>query len=451
VKPKPPFTTSKLQQAAANRLGFTSKKTMQIAQQLYEGVNIGSGRIGLITYMRTDSTRISETALADVRAYIGEKFPAELPESPIAYAADGKAQDAHEAVRPTIVTYDPESVKEYLSKDQRGLYALIWERFVASQMTDAKFRISSADIAAGEGTFRAVSSRIVEQGFYKVVRVGAAKERKAETSVPELREGEELKVEGIRSEQHFTQGPSRYTDASIVKALEEEGIGRPSTYAPIISVLLERYYVSRENKRLVPTVLGRMISDILVEYFPDVVNVGFTVGMEAMLDEVEDRRADWVGKIREFYGPFKGKVDEVMGSLQSYRGTLDEATDISCEKCGKAMVKKLGRFGYFLACSGFPECRNTRSVPLGRCPRPDCGGDIVARRRAKGRGREFYGCTNYPTCDFITYNKPTSSNCPRCGWFLVEKIDKKSGPHKACINPDCDYLHSHGEGAEHGQ
>lgn len=451
LKPKPPFTTSKLQQTAANRLGFTSKKTMQIAQQLYEGVNIGSTRIGLITYMRTDSTRISETAITEVRALLAERFPAELPASPNVYVTDGKAQDAHEAIRPTIVAYDPESVKEHLSKDQQKLYALIWERFVASQMTSAKMRSSSADIIAGEGTFRVVSSRVIERGFYKVIKLGATKEDKAEGNVPELKTGEEIKLELVRAEQHFTQGPSRFTDASIIKALEEQGIGRPSTYAPIISVLLERYYVSRENRQLVPTTLGRMISDILVEYFPGVVNVGFTAGMEAMLDEVEDEKADWVGKIRDFYRPFKEKVDEVMEDLQSFRGTLDEPTDIVCEKCGKPMVKKLGRFGYFLACTGFPECRNTRSIPLGKCPRPGCGGDIVARRRAKGKGREFYGCTNYPTCDFITYNKPTSTICPKCGWFLVEKFDKKSGSHKACINPDCDYLHTHGEDEEHGQ
>jgi len=209
--------------------------------------------------------------------------------------------------------------------------------------------------------------------------------------------------------------------------------------------------VSRENRQLVPSVLGRMINDILVEYFPDVVNIGFTAGMEAMLDEVEARRADWVSKMRDFYGPFKTKVDEVMESLRSYRGSLDEPTDIACEKCGKMLVKKLGRFGYFLACSGFPECRTTRSIPLAKCPRPGCGGDIVARRRAKGRGREFYGCTNYPVCDFISYNKPTSGFCPQCGWFLVEKFDRKSGSHKACINPECDYLHTRGEEEDHGQ
>ncbi|MDP3179364.1 MAG: type I DNA topoisomerase, partial [Spirochaetaceae bacterium] len=435
VRPKPPFTTSKLQQTAANRLGFTSKKTMQIAQQLYEGVNIGSTRIGLITYMRTDSTRISETAVGEARRFIAERYPAELPPTAASYAADGKAQDAHEAIRPTIVEYTPDSVKDHLTKDQLRLYALIWERFVAGQMTNAKIRSTSADIAVGDAVFRASSSRVVEQGFYKVVKVGAAKEDKAEGGAPELRQGEELKLERFRPEQHFTQGPSRFTDASIIKVLEEQGIGRPSTYAPIISVLLERYYVTRENRQLVPTTLGRIISEILVGYFPDVVDVGFTAGMEAGLDEVEEDKADWVRIIRGFYGPFKSKVDEVMQSLHSYRGTLDEPTDIVCEKCGKPMVKKLGRFGFFLACTGFPGCRNTRSIPLAKCPRPDCGGDIVARRRAKGRGREFYGCSRYPECDFITYNKPTGSSCPKCGWFLVEKYDKKEGSHKACINP----------------
>jgi DNA topoisomerase-1 len=448
VKPKPPFTTSKLQQTAANRLGFTSKKTMQIAQQLYEGVNIGSTRIGLITYMRTDSTRISATAVAEARTFIAKHFPAELPPSPQTYAAGEKAQDAHEAIRPTIVDYSPESLKEHLTKDQLKLYALIWERFVACQMTPAKLRSMSADITIGDAVFRVSSSRVVEQGFYKVVKVGVAKEDKAEGGAPELRVGEAIKVERLRTEQHFTQGPARFTDASIIKALEEQGIGRPSTYAPIISVLLERYYVTRENRQLVPTTLGKMISEILVEYFPDVVNVGFTAGMEARLDEVEEKRADWVRMIREFWGPFKSKVDQVMESLQSYRGTLDEPTDQVCEKCGRMMVKKLGRFGFFLACSGFPECRNTKSIPLAKCPK--CGGDIVARRRSKGKGREFYGCSRYPECDFITYSKPTESVCPKCGWFLVEKYDKKTGPHKACINPGCGYLHIHGEDDPHG-
>ncbi|HUW68828.1 MAG TPA: type I DNA topoisomerase [bacterium] len=441
VRPKPPFTTSKLQQTAANRLGFTSKKTMQIAQQLYEGINIGSTRIGLITYMRTDSVRVSDVAIKEVRQFLTEHFPAELPAEPLVYATDKKAQDAHEAIRPTMIPYTPESIKEYLNKDQQKLYGIIWERFVASQMTPAKQRSTALDILAGEAVFRITASKLVEKGFYKVIKLLATKEDK-ESSLPEMRIGEELKLEGYRPEQHFTQGAARFTDASIIKILEEQGIGRPSTYAPIISVLLERYYVTRENRQLVPTTLGRKINEILVEAFPDVVNVGFTAGMESMLDEVEESKRDWVAAIEQFYGPFKSRIDDIMNTLQSFKGSLDEPTDVVCEKCGKPMVKKLGRFGFFLACTGFPECKNTKSIPLARCPRPGCNGEIVARRKAKGRGREFYGCSNYPACDFITYYKPTNSYCPKCGWFLVERFDKKRGSYKACINPACDYLHS---------
>ncbi|MBU0927470.1 MAG: type I DNA topoisomerase [Spirochaetes bacterium] len=440
IKPKAPFTTSKLQQTAANRLGFTSKKTMQIAQQLYEGVNIGSTRLGLITYMRTDSVRVSELALKEARAWIGEHYPAELPAEPVAYATDKKAQDAHEAIRPTTVAYTPESIKAHLTKDQQRLYGIIWERFIASQMTSAKQRSASMDVLVGDAVFRVNASRLVEKGFYKVIRLLATKEDK-ESTLPDTRLGEELRLEGYRPEQHFTQGPARFTDASIIKVLEEKGIGRPSTYAPIISVLLERYYVTRENKQLVPTTLGRTIHEILVGSFPDVVDAGFTAGMESMLDEVEESKSDWVAAIAGFYGPFKKRVDDIMENLQSVKGSLDEPTDSVCEKCGLPMVKKLGRFGFFLACSGFPGCKNTKSIPLARCPRPECSGEIVARRKAKGRGREFYGCSRYPDCDFITYYKPTNSYCPKCGWFLVERFDKKRGSYKACINPACDNLH----------
>jgi len=448
VRPKPPFTTSKLQQTAANRLGFTSKKTMQIAQQLYEGINIGSTRIGLITYMRTDSVRVSDVALKEVRTWLGEHFPAELPPEPIVYATDKKAQDAHEAIRPTMIAYSPESIKEYLNKDQQKLYGIIWERFVASQMTPAKQRSTTMDVTAGDATFRVNASRLVEKGFYKVIKLLATKEDK-ESTLPEMRLGEELKLEGYRPEQHFTQGSARFTDASIIKVLEEKGIGRPSTYAPIISVLLERYYVTRENKQLVPTTLGRKIDEILVGSFADVVDSGFTADMESMLDAVEESKSDWVAAISQFYGPFKKRVDDIMETLQSFKGSLDEPTDQVCEKCGKPMVKKLGRFGFFLACTGFPTCKNTKSIPLARCPRPGCNGEIVARRKSKGRGREFYGCSNYPECDFITYFKPTNSYCPKCGWFLVERFDKKRGSYKACINPACDYLHS--QDAQNGQ
>lgn len=440
IRPKAPFTTSKLQQAAANRLGFTSKKTMQIAQQLYEGINIGSSRVGLITYMRTDSTRISQTALDDVRKWIGETYPNELPSEAIEYSVGKKAQDAHEAIRPTYTTYTPDYVKEYLSRDQLRLYSIIWERFVSSQMNNAKTKTTSVDIKAGDAIFRVSGSKLIEKGFYKVIKVLSSKENTT-GNVPSLKIDEKLNSQKFYPEQHFTQGPARYTDASIVKVLEEKGIGRPSTYAPIISVLLDRYYVTRSNKQLVPTTLGRMICNILVESFPDVISDSFTADVESKLDKVEVDEIEWPKMMGEFFFPFKDHVDELMQSLESYKGTLDEPTDKICELCGKPMIKKLGRFGFFLACSGFPECHNTRSIPLAKCPRPNCDGEIVTRK-TKGRGKEFYGCTNYPDCDFISHFKPVNQNCPNCGQFLVEKYDKKNGNYKACINPDCDYLHT---------
>lgn len=440
VRPKPPFTTSKLQQVAANRLGFTSRKTMQIAQQLYEGVNIGSSRVGLITYMRTDSVRISQTAIKDVRDWLTKNYPGELPEQPIEYTVGKKAQDAHEGIRPTYISYTPDSVKEYLTRDQHRLYSIIWERFVSSQMNNAKTRTTSVDIRAGKALFRVSASKVVDKGFYKVIKTLSSKED-ATGSLPSLKVGEEITAEKFYPEQHFTQGPARFTDASIVKTLEEKGIGRPSTYAPIISVLLDRYYVTRSNKQLVPTQLGRMINDILVESFPEVVNENFTAEIENELDEVEENKIQWAKMLEDFFFPFRDKVENVMATHESFKGMMDEVTDKICEKCGKPMVKKLGRFGFFLACSGFPECHNTRSIPLARCPRPGCNGEIVARK-TKGRGKEFYGCTNYPQCDFISHYKPVDVYCPKCGQFLVEKYDKKHGTYKACINPDCDYLHS---------
>ncbi|NLK60915.1 MAG: type I DNA topoisomerase [Treponema sp.] len=449
IRPKPPFTTSKLQQMAANRLGYTSKKTMQIAQQLYEGINIGSTRVGLITYMRTDSVRIAATAVEEVRAWIGGKYPDELPEAANEYAVGKKAQDAHEAIRPTYTKYTPDYVKEYLTRDQLRLYSIIWERFVSSQMANAKSRTVSTDIAIDEAVFRVSSTKIVEKGFYQVIKTLAAKEDR-QKPLPDMKSGETVDLVTFHPEQHFTQGPARYTDASIVKTLEEKGIGRPSTYAPIISVLLDRYYVTRSNKQLVPTQLGRIINDMLVEYFSSVVDVSFTANVENELDGVEEDRIEWPKMIGEFYFPFKKRVDEVTETLDSVKGTLDEKTDYVCEKCGKPMLKKLGRFGFFLACSGFPECRNTRSIPLARCPRPGCDGEIVARR-TKGRGKEFYGCTRYPECDFITHFKPINATCPKCGQFMVEKYDKKNGSYKSCINPECDYLHSQDDGGEPGR
>ena len=440
VRPKPPFTTSKLQQDAANKLGFTSRKTMQIAQQLYEGIQIGSNHVGLITYMRTDSVRISETALADVRDFLSKNYPAELPEQPIHYAVGKSAQDAHEGIRPTYVSYTPESIKENLTHDQFKLYSIIWERFVSSQMNNAKMETTSIEINADEATFRVSASKIVEKGFYKVIKLLASKEEKT-SALPSLKEGETVNVDNFHPEQHFTQGPARYTDASIVKMLEEKGIGRPSTYATIISTLLDRYYVTRSNKQLVPTQLGKMINKILVENFPAVINEEFTAKIETELDQVEADELVWNEVIGKFYSPFKKNVDDVMEHQESIKGFLDEKTDEVCDKCGKPMLKKLGRFGFFLACSGFPECHNTKSIPLAKCPCKDCNGDIV-ERKTKGRGKSFFGCTNYPKCTFISHFKPIDQYCPKCGWFLVEKYDKKNGAYKSCINPDCDYLHS---------
>jgi len=442
IRPKAPFTTSQMQQAAANRLGFTSRKTMQVAQQLYEGVSIGASRVGLITYMRTDSVRIANSALEEVRAWLGKNYPNELPEKAIEYTVGKNAQDAHEAIRPTYTEYTPDSIKEYLSKDQLRLYTIIWERFVSSQMNNAKSRTVSIDIKviSGEdtGIFRISGTKLLDKGFYKVVKLLSSKEENT-SSCPSLKTGDNVKIEKFHSEQHFTQGPARFSDASIVRTLEEKGIGRPSTYASIISVLLDRYYVTRSNKQLVPTVLGKLINDVLVEHFPLYVDADFTASMETKLDEVEENRVSWPDMIRDFWFPFKSTVDEVTKNVESYKGTLDEVTDLICEKCGKPLMKKLGRFGFFLACSGFPECRNTKSIPLAKCPK--CQGDVVARK-TKGKGKEFYGCTNYPECDFISHFKPIKQDCPKCGFFLVEKYDKKNGAHKLCINPDCDYLHS---------
>lgn len=444
VRPKPPFTTSKMQQAAANRLGFNSRKTMQIAQQLYEGIQMGEHRIGLISYMRTDSVRISQTALDEVREWISKNNPDELPKEAITYAVGKGAQDAHECIRPTYSKYTPDEVKDYLSRDQLRLYTLIWEKFVSCQMTNAKTATTSVEIQAGDALFRVSASKLIEKGFYKVIKLLSSKED-VSGNLPALKKDEVLSSEHkFYPEKHFTQGPARYTDASMVKVLEEKGIGRPSTYAPIISTLLDRYYVQRSNKQLVPTQLGKMIHKILVEAFPEVINESFTAEIENKLDEVEKSNIVWNNMIGEFYAPFKKRIDEVEQSQESIKGFLDEKTDEVCEDCGKPMVKKLGRFGYFLACTGFPECKKTKSVPLAKCPVDGCDGDII-ERKSKGRGRSFYGCTNFPKCNFLSHFKPIEVNCPKCGWFMVEKFDKKNGNYKSCINPACDYLHSETE------
>lgn len=440
VRPKPPFTTSTLQQVAATRLGFTSRKTMQIAQQLYEGINIGAHRTGLITYMRTDSVRISDTALENVRKWISSNYPENLPEKPIFYSVEKDAQDAHEGIRPTYIEYTPDSIKDSLSRDQLKLYSIIWERFVSSQMTNAKTTTVSVELSVEDALFRASASKVTEKGFYNVIKLLSSREDKT-GNFPSLKQGETLQLKEFYPEQHFTQGPARYNDATIVATLKEKGLARPSTYVATIDKLFDRYYVTRNNKQIVPTQLGKIICKILVESFPEVINEHFTAEVENNLDKVEQNELVWNTMIADFFTPFKKRVDEVMESVASVKGSLDEPTDKICEKCGKPMMKKLGRFGFFLACSGFPECHNTKSIPLAKCPVKGCNGEIVARK-TKGRGKEFYGCTNYPECSFISHFKPIDQYCPKCGWFLVEKFDKKNGSYKSCINPDCDYLHS---------
>ncbi|MBN2735459.1 MAG: type I DNA topoisomerase [Spirochaetales bacterium] len=439
LKPQAPFTTSKLQQVAANRLGFTSRKTMRVAQSLYEGINIGKERVGLITYMRTDSTRVSDTAIEAVRKYLGENYPEALPEKPNNYTTGKKAQDAHEAIRPTYADKTPASLKSHLSSEQFKLYSIIWERFVSSQMTPAKSILKTIEVECKDALFRANASVVLEKGFQAVLKQLAPKEKSK--ALPVVKEGETLELVQFLPEQHYTQGPAHYTDASIIKALEENGIGRPSTYAPIISVLLDRYYVVRKNKKLMATVLGKIIDELLNKSFPDIVDLQFTAAMEERLDQVEEEQQDWVQMLRDFYTPFNEQVEHVMENLESIKGVLDEETEYTCEKCGKMMVKKLGRYGFFLACSGFPECMNSKPVPLADCPKEGCGGKIVAKSRQGSRGKTFYGCTNFPDCDFVTYAPPVDIKCPQCGYFLVEKSDKKRGDFKVCSNAACDYIH----------
>ena len=437
IKPQPPFTTSKFQQTAANRFGFTSRKSMQIAQQLYEGINIASERVGLITYMRTDSTRIASQALTEVRGYINQKYPAELPESPRFYSKSSGAQDAHEAIRPTSVFRVPSEIKEYLSNDQFKIYSIIWERFVSSQMANAEYLIQTINIKNDDVIFRVTKSDLVKPGFNACLdKLKTAKEKAIK--LPDLKENDKVDLKEYIPLQHFTQPPPRYTDASIVKILEEKGIGRPSTYAPIISTLLSRFYVIRKAKQLVPTVLGKLVNSIMVKEFTDIVDIDFTAKMEEDLDKIAQGNLDGTKLLNDFYNPFIHKVKDVTENLADHKKIFDEPTDEVCEKCGRPMIKKLGRYGFFLACSGFPECRNSKPIPLADCPRDGCDGKIISKKK-KIRGREFYGCTNYPDCDFVTWNKPSEFKCPKCNKFLVEKTDKIHGSYKECIDTECGY------------
>jgi DNA topoisomerase-1 len=416
-RPAPPFTTSKLQQSAGSRLGFPARKTMMIAQQLYEGIDLEGGPVGLITYMRTDSTRVSAQAQEEAARYIRERFSERyLPSRAHVFKNRKDVQDAHEAIRPTSVFRTPESLKGSLSRDQLRLYTLIWEQFVASRMAEAVFRQVKVDIQADGAMFRANGSTVLFDGFLKVFRGNGDEKAKA---LPELEEGERLEVTDVEKEVHYTEPPPRFTDATLVKFLEDSGIGRPSTYAPIITTLISRYYIERVKRQFKPTFLGRLANDLVVKSFPELVNVQFTSTMESRLDEIAEGKLAWVQLLRDFYQPFMDSVETAQKKLESYKGITDEETDLVCEKCGRPMVKKLGKYGYFLACSGFPECRNTMPLPYGKCPREGCDGYVVERKTK--RRRSFFGCSRYPDCDFMTWDKPAPEPCPQCGSIMVYK------------------------------
>ena len=433
--PIAPYTTSKLQQAASTSLGYNSSKTMQIAQGLYEGVSIAGESTGLITYMRTDSVRISPVAQEQAREFIKKEFgenylPAEAP----SYSVKKNAQDAHEAIRPTNVFLTPDSVKEYLKNDQYKLYKLIWERFVSSQMLPAKMKNTRAIITAGDCEFSVSSSKIEFDGYLKVLTIDKGEKEKA-SKMPNLAKDEICEFIENNPQQHFTTPPPRYNDASLVKVLEEEGIGRPSTYAPIIRTIIARHYVQRKGKQLVPTELGKLVNELISENFPELVNIGFTADMESKLDKIEDDNIEWNKMLKEFYPHFLDTLKTAAENIHNMKDFFNEETDFVCEKCGKKMIKRLGRYGYFIACSGFPECKNAKGISFGVCPK--CQGDITLKRSK--RGREFYGCSNYPKCDFVSWDKPIQTPCPKCNGLMVERQIKNKGLFKVCIKEDCGY------------
>ena len=444
TSPAPPFITSTLQQEASRRLGFQAKRTMKAAQELYEGVEIGDlGAVGLITYMRTDSLRISEDAIAEVTAYIegrwGKKY---LPESPRHFKTRANAQDGHEAIRPTTIELSPDKVKDSLSNDQYKLYKLIWERFVACQMANCLQSTTQADIVApgASGTeylFKASGYTVTFDGFTVLYEEGKDEETADEGSLPPLENDMKLRCKEIQGNQHFTQPPARYTEATLIKALEENGIGRPSTYAATISTITGRNYVVREGKALKPTELGEVTTKLMKERFPKIVNVKFTAQVENDLDSVQSGESDWVETLDRFYGDFDKTLKQAKEEMKGVKIQLKEdETDIICEKCGRRMVIKTGRFGRFIACPGYPECKNVKKlVQENGADCPKCGGKVVVKKSKKGR--VFYGCSNYPNCDFVSWDEPTLQKCPRCGKTLLKKKGKK--PKYYCVTPECGY------------
>ena len=437
--PSPPFTTPNLQQEASRKLRFTTSKTMQIAQQLYEGVDIeGEGTVGLITYIRTDSVRLSDEAVAAAREYIPAQYgPAYLPETPNVYKGRTRAQDAHEAIRPTDVTRRPENVKASLTRDQYNLYRLIYLRFLASQMTPALYDTETAEITGADGVvLRFYGEHKKFAGFTSVYEESTDDEVvSAETTLPLLSAGDAATLDDASAEQHFTQPPARYTEASLVRALEEKGIGRPSTYAPTISTIIARGYVTREQRRLYPTLLGRMVTQMMCENFSDIVDMQFTADMENKLDRIEEENLPWKQVIRDFYGPFAQTLEKAEQGIEKVK-IEDEVSDEKCELCGAPMVYKMGRYGKFLACSRFPECRGTKAIltEIG-VPCPECGAPILEKTSRKGR--KFYGCKNYPECTFVSWDKPVAEKCPVCGSYMTLKESRKNGNWYLCSNESC--------------
>ncbi len=438
--PAPPFTTSTLQQEASRKLGFTTRRTMAAAQQLYEGIDIkGAGSVGLITYMRTDSLRISEDSQFECRAYIKDNFGKEyVPNAPRRYKSKSNAQDAHEAIRPTSMAFNPEKIKDSLKGDQYKLYKLIWNRFVASQMANALFDTVQADIKADGYILKAGGSNVKFDGFTAVYVEGIDATIEKESKIPLIEEGQKLMLKEINEEQHFTQPPSRYTEASLVKAMEDDGIGRPSTYAPTITTITSRGYVAREGKSLYPTELGVLVTQLMEEHFTNIVDVAFTANMEEKLDSVEDGGKEWKEIIREFYNPFEKMLKDAETAIGQVE-LQDDISDIPCEKCGRMMVYKQGRFGKFLACPGYPECKNTKSIVQEiDVPCPNCGGKVQVRKSKKGA--VYYACENGTDC-FLSWDEPTAMKCPECGGTLLKKrAFRGKGPIKyVCFNNDCKY------------
>ncbi|CAI8020605.1 DNA topoisomerase 1 [Geodia barretti] len=447
-KPVPPFITSTLQQEASRKLRFVAKRTMFIAQQLYEGLEIGSeGSIGLITYMRTDSTRVAQEALQAARAYIKTTFGEEyLPNRAVNYQTKKGAQDAHEAIRPTLPLQSPADLKPYLSNDQFRLYELIWMRFIASQMNPAIFDGTTIDIQAGTYLFRSTGSVMKFQGFRRVYMEDERESDGEDVNLPDVKEGDTLNLRKLEPKQHFTQPPPRYNEATLVKMLEAKEIGRPSTYASILSTIQDRGYVTKERGRLLPTDVGRLVNELLKHGFPNIVDVEFTAKMEDQLDVIADGKVKWVETLGQFYPAFQTALKEAPDRMYEARKAMEEQSDEKCEKCGTNMIIKWGRYGRFLGCANYPECQNIKRLTSAvgiDCPEPDCDGYLGERRSR--RGKVFYGCSNYPKCEFSTWDKPVPEPCPKCNApFLVEKTEKAKGSEVvttrlACRTSECDY------------